>query len=85
MNIDRIIIVGGGLSIKRGIFKNLRRQIETEYTISLNSSILDFTLTFACFVGVEFCHRMFPHLIRLPLVAGRYSPRIEDPRGKEEG
>lgn len=79
--IDRIILIGGGPSIKEGIEKGLWEKIKDEFTIGMNSSMMRFNATIECFYDRDFYVDHLDRIIKLPLVVLKYDKKIHDETG----
>jgi len=68
MKIERVILIGGGNSIREGLSKGLWTKLVGEFSIGLNSNYHHFNSTALAFVDQPFYKKNKENLSKLPLV-----------------
>jgi hypothetical protein len=70
-NLNQLIIIGGGSSIKEGIEKDLWNKIKGHFILGTNFSYKFLEATAQCYVDTNFYDKNFEDLKTLPLVIGQ--------------
>ena len=90
MNLNRIVIVGGGSSIRQGLWTTpvkdleLWKKLDTQYTIGINFLYQFYTPSFLSFCDYDFYLNNKKDLDKLPLIVGRYDTQLKRQLSKWE-
>jgi hypothetical protein len=73
-----LIIIGGGVSIKKEIENGLWQRLQNQFTLGLNYSFKYFDSTFQTYVDDTFLKDEYNNLISLPLLVGTKSKLLKE-------
>lgn len=77
-NVKQLIIIGGGTSIKEGIYRKLWKKLDEKFTVGLNYSFRYFPVpTFQCYVDKLFYEKQTQNMKYLPLIIGNYFKNLK--------